>query len=1409
MGRILRRVCILPVSLFLFSNVPIASAQTYNFGQAVFPTGKQPQAIATADLNGDGLLDFVVANQSDNTVSIYLGQPDGTFKQFGGLTGLLYPGWVIIADFNGDGIPDIAVAEEDCLLAVHVDAFGCGDTPSISIFLGNGDGTFQAGQDLPTPTQPRCVQAADLNGDGKLDLVVASNLAGSMLNTNVAVSVFLGNGDGTFQPRVDYATPAGQSNLGFGGPAWVVVADFNGDGRLDVASNNGAQAVSIFLGNGDGTLQSPTSFPLPAQTVYGNYAGAVAGDFNGDGKQDLAITTNFSLSTTSPNPVGLVMCLGKGDGTFTVLDPVGIGFDAVIAADVNKDGKLDLVFPNEVGGVSVALGNGDGTFPQVLGLFTSPGATGAAVGDFNGDGQLDIAVTATNVPDVDRCPGCTTIPGSLTVFLGEANPIFGPRTTLSNVGVANSFPVSILPVDLNGDGKLDLVFTNSGQSGSSLDNTISVLLGNGDGTFQPERTFPTGIFPVDVETGDFNGDGKPDLAVANQICALTAASCGTGSVSVLLGNGDGSFQPRVDYPVGVTPLSVAIADFNGDGKPDLAVANYGLFQGITFEGTVGASVLINQGNGTFSPHVDYALPGPPNAIAAGDFNDDGRPDIAVSTLSPDNQGSVGPFLSVLPGKGDGTFLAPVETGIAVTGRGLAGMLVPVGDLGNGHANLLGAHVDNGAYSIFYGIGGGKFFEFQAPGVQPQSGFLATGDFNGDGNLDFAVVEPSGTISIFQGDGQTDFTQAQQFFPPVGLYLNYRILAAGDFNGDGALDVAVVEPSSTSNGIVAIVFNDPFKAVYPNHIAFGLQGVTTSSAVHTVTLSNIGVPAFTISSVTVSGPFSETNNCVTKLLRTQNCTINVSFLPVASGASNGSITLTDSTHSSPQVISLTGTGINGPFLQLSPGRLMFAATAVGSTSAPQAVTLANVGNTPLAITNIGIPGGAGFLETNTCGSSLAAGATCSVNVTFAPTAGGPSTAVLTIADSGPGNRQTVNLSATGLISQPSLSATSLTFGAQQVGSTSAPQNVTLSNTGAAVLNITQISTSADFAETNNCGTSLTAGGTCQISVTFAPTANGARTGTLTVVDNASGGPQTVTLTGTGQPTPPAPAPVVGLSPMTVTFPAQYVGTSGLPKTVIVSNAGDATLAVTAVGSTAADFGVFNNCINTVAPGSSCNVAVFFDPTTGGTRSGALTITDNAGNSPQTVALTGNGQDFSVMPGSAASTTVTAGQTANYSIAVAPAGGFAANVALSCSGGPVGSACAVSPSTIALSGAAAQTAMVTVTTAAHGWLLPFRGGWPRDARYRQTPMILTLAAMFLLMVVASQFLRREQNLVWIRVVGFAALVTLGLTLTSCGGGSGSGGGGTNPQAGTYTINVTGNFTTGSTTLTHAAKLTLVVR
>ena len=152
-------------------------------------------------------------------------------------------------------------------------------------------------------------------------------------------------------------------------------------------------------------------------------------------------------------------------------------------------------------------------------------------------------------------------------------------------------------------------------------------------------------------------------------------------------------------------------------------------------------------------------------------------------------------------------------------------------------------------------------------------------------------------------------------------------------------------------------------------------------------------------------------------------------------------------------------------------------------------------------------------------------------------------------------------------------------------------------------------------------------------------------------------------------------------------------SGSPQTVTLKNTGTATLAITNVAVSPTDFGILSantTCGSSLAAGSSCSIGVFFDPTAGGTRTGTLTLTDNAAGSPQTVALTGSGLDFSVTPGAAASATVTAGQTASYSIAVAPAGGFAASVALSCSGGPAGSACAVSPSTIALSGAAAQTA-----------------------------------------------------------------------------------------------------------------------
>jgi hypothetical protein len=499
--------------------------------------------------------------------------------------------------------------------------------------------------------------------------------------------------------------------------------------------------------------------------------------------------------------------------------------------------------------------------------------------------------------------------------------------------------------------------------------------------------------------------------------------------------------------------------------------------------------------------------------------------------------------------------------------------------------------------------------------------------------------------------------------------------------------------------------------------------------------------------------------------------------------------------------------------VSPSSLSFANQTTGTASPSQKVIVTNNQSTPLSITGVAISGanGSDFAETNNCVGSLAAGASCSINVTFTPLATGARTASLTIANNLSVSPVLLPLTGTGVAPAPvvSLSSNGVAFATQALGTTSAPQTVSLRNTGTATLSIQTVAITGanpgDFAITNGStctnGANVAINGSCTIQLTFTPTGPGARNATVSITDNAADSPETISLSGTT-------APSVSVAPSTVTFSSQYVGTSGLPQTVTVTNTGTASVTVTAVTASTTDFGVLSNCTNVVAAGANCTIGVFFDPTAGGTRTGTLSITDNAAGSPQTITLTGSGEDFSMTPGPAASATVTPGQSASYSIAIAPAGGFAQTVALSCSGGPAQSTCTVSPNSIALSGKSATTAMVTVTTmaSAQGPMLPRGTGWPMQ--YRQTPLILALIWMSLLMAALLSLSRREQRFRWAPTFALAVLVCLGMTLTSCGGGSG-GGGGTNPQAGTYTITVTGNFSSGSTTLTHAAKVTLVVQ
>ena len=303
--------------------------------------------------------------------------------------------------------------------------------------------------------------------------------------------------------------------------------------------------------------------------------------------------------------------------------------------------------------------------------------------------------------------------------------------------------------------------------------------------------------------------------------------------------------------------------------------------------------------------------------------------------------------------------------------------------------------------------------------------------------------------------------------------------------------------------------------------------------------------------------------------------------------------------------------------------------------------------------------------------------------------------------------------------------------------------------------------------------------------------------MNISDNDVLGPmQNVSLTGTGL------APGVNLSPSSLTFPAQFVGTSGLPQTVTVTNTGSDPLTISKVTSSVADFGTLSNCTNSVPPGMNCTIGVFFEPTASGTRNGTLIITDNAAGSPQTLALAGTGQDFS-MAASSSSQTVSPGQTATYSVALTPVGGFNQTVTLTCSGAPAQSTCSLSPPSVALNGSSSASVSVTVTTAGTSASVAYPGaGSPRSS---QLSLWLALSALTGLALFRNSGSRRRQ-LRLLHGLALPVFLCLALAWFACGGRSSSGGG---TPAGTYNLTVSGTFASGSTTLTHSAKLTLAVQ
>jgi hypothetical protein len=782
---------------------------------------------------------------------------------------------------------------------------------------------------------------------------------------------------------------------------------------------------------------------------------------------------------------------GSSSGlNFAPAVPYGSGGDlalSIAVADVNGDGKPDLVVANlSSNNVGVLLGNGDGTFQTAL-TYGSGGvsAHGVAVADVNGDGKPDILVA-------NDCGGSNCLNGAVGVLLGNGDGTFQTAVPYASGGFQ---AYSVAVADVNGDSKPDLVVGNcSGNDtcDSKSSGVVGVLLGNGDGTFQPAVSYNLGVgSAVSVAVGDVNGDGKPDVVVANY--------SSDGGVSVLLGTGDGTFQPPVSYNSGgASPYSVAIADVNGDGYPDLLVANYG---------SDDVGVLLGNGDGTFQTAVSYGSGGSPDySVAVADVNGDGKPDLVAAN----NNGTVG----VLLGNGDGTF----QTAMTYGSGGSVALSVAVADLnGDSKPDLAVANCSTSGCDGA-GVVGVLINTSLTPTTTTLTSSPNPSNFGQAVTFTAAVTArvggpPTGTVSFY--DGTTNIGNSNLNSTGVAT-LTTSTLSVGThgitatYNGDSNF-------ATSTSPVLHQVVQGAIASLSPTSLYFGNQTVGITSSPQKVTLTNNGNINLTISLIQItgtnSGDFNQTNNCPSSLSPSTSCQISVTFAPTATGTRKAAVSITDNAPDSPQSVPLTGVGVV-PAVMLSPKSLTFPTRLIFTTSRAQPVKLTNTGVGILLIAKISVTGP--FHETNDCPSHLKPGDLCTISVKFHPTTKGVLNGSLQLTDNAPGSPQNVPLTGTSTYVQ--LRPTKLTFGVQPVGTRSLPKRVALTNQGHEILHITGITITGadagDFAETNNCGHEVASGASCFIKVTFKPLVTGKRTADVSVYDNGGGSPQEVGLMGTG-------------------------------------------------------------------------------------------------------------------------------------------------------------------------------------------------------------------------------------------------------------------------------------------------------
>ncbi len=584
---------------------------------------------------------------------------------------------------------------------------------------------------------------------------------------------------------------------------------------------------------------------------------------------------------------------------------------------------------------------------------------------------------------------------------------------------------------------------------------------------------------------------------------------------------------------------------------------------------------------------------------------------------------------------------------------------------------------------------------------------------------------------------------------------------------------------------------------PNPENFGDQQLNNTSAEHFLSIGNNFNTPVTLQSITISGDFQIAEGLPVLPFQLKGffgLAIQLTFTPTAVGIRNGMVTVTASDSPTPHQIPLIGNGI-GTGLSASPTSLNFNTQAVGTTSAAMPVTVTNTSGTAVTIQSIVFAGpfAVPFTQTNNCGGSIAAGATCTVQVFFTPTLIQPATAMLQLTDSAAGSPQTVALQGTGTGPALGLSSPSLNFSNQTVGVASPPQTVTVTNRLSVIVSISSIVASGDFSQTNNCG-GLQIGGTCTINVTFKPTATGTRNGSVTITENAGDGPESITLVGSG-----TSAGSVTLSAQSLSFGNVLVSATVAAQNVTVNVAGS-TVNIQTIAFSSPIFTQLNTCPGgAVAAGGNCVITVTLKATTPGPVNATMTITDDAPGSPRVVQLTASASNYNLTQVSGTGQTISSGQTASFSGNVGAIQGLNETVTLNCSGAPSQATCQVTPSSIPLTSLNQAFTVAVTTTARPAGTLLVPGDWetPRPVKHLPALPVRQIVSLMILGIVSGIFAWsygvRRGNSRAIRGMFFAGIVLLmALGVVSCGGG------GTVVQtppppsgtpAGTYTIAVTG--------------------